>query len=242
MTDTTTVDEEHGAGTGADVPPDEHIAITEQIGTGEHQPVKDRLLLPLLVPLLSAIAVGTLAVNISRIFLAGSSEAALLSAIFITVAILGGASLLAAAPRMRTSSLAMVTGLVVVIIVSGGLLTLGPSLGHGEEGESEGYVEPEGAPVANIAVEALTTIKFDAANYDTAAGVVEVSLTGAAGHTLAFRDPELSVGGFELGPTPDTPPLSAKFPLTAGETYEIYCTITGHAPQGMVATITVAGA
>ena len=37
--------------------------------------MKDRLLLPLLVPALSALAVGLFAVNISRVFLAGNSEA-----------------------------------------------------------------------------------------------------------------------------------------------------------------------
>ncbi len=55
MTDTTTLDDEQPAepepGTGPDVPADEHLAISDSIGTGEHSPVKDRLLLPLLVPL-----------------------------------------------------------------------------------------------------------------------------------------------------------------------------------------------
>ena len=45
----------------------------------------------------------------------------------------------------------MITGLIVVIVVSAGLLTLGPSLGH-EEGEGAGYVEPAGPPVASLDV------------------------------------------------------------------------------------------
>jgi hypothetical protein len=247
MTDTTTVDEpadgqanetvDAAAGTGPDVPADEHIAISGQIGSGEHKPVKDRLLLPLLVPVLSAAAVGLLAVNISRVFLAGNEDAALISATVITLAILGGASLLAAAPRMRTSSLAMVLGLVVVIIVSGGLLTLGPSINTGEGGGG-GYIEPTAAAVGEVDVQAISVpLSFNAKNYDAPAGIVDMKLGGDTGHTLAFRETIFS--GFELGPTP-TPPLDGKVELKAGTTYNVYCTIPGHAAAGMEATITVA--
>jgi plastocyanin len=243
MTDTTTTTadtdgEEAPAGTGPDVPADDHLAISDSIGTGAHKPVKDRLVLPLLVPILSAVAVGMLAVNISRVFLAGSSEAALIAAIVITLAILGGASLLAAAPRMHTSSLAVITGLIVVIIVSGGLLTLGPSLGHDGEGGG-GYVEPTGPAVATLDVEAISTpLSFNEKDYTVPAGIVEVKLGGDDGHTLAFREPEFS--GFLLGPTPN-PPLEGKVELEPGD-YRIYCTIPGHAAAGMEATVTVGGA
>ena len=180
-----------------------------------------------------------LAVNISRIFLAGSSEAALISAIVITLAILGGASLIAAAERLRTSSLAMITGLIVVIVVSGGLLTLGPSLGH--EGGETGYVEPTGPAVATFAAEADSNLAFngekDGSFTIAPAGIIEIELSGADGHNFAFREPEFS--GFLLGPTP-TPPLKGKVELKAGE-YEFYCTVTGHAAAGMQGTLTVSG-
>jgi len=244
MTDTTTVDEPPGqgseeaaAGTGPDVPADEHIAISDSIGTGVHKAVKDRLILPLLVPVLSAAAVGMLAVNISRVFLSGNSEAALLSAIVITLSILGGASLISAAPRMRTSSLAMVTGLVFVIIVSAGLLTLGPSLGH-EEGEGGGYVEPTGPAAATFAVTADANLAFNGqknGEFTTPPGINEIALSGAPNHTFAFREPEFS--GFLLGPTPN-PPLKGKVELEAGTAYEFYCTIPGHAAAGMQGTLT----
>jgi hypothetical protein len=244
MTDTTTVEEPPGdapeeaeAGTGPDVPADEHIAISETIGTGQHKPFKDRLLLPLLVPVLSAAAVGLLAVNISRVFLSGNSEAALIAAIVITLGILGGASLISAAPRMRTSSLAMITGLVVVIIVSAGLLTLGPSLGH-EEGGEGGYQEPAGPAVATFAAEADASLAFNGqknGEFSTQAGIIEVALTGAPNHTFAFREPQFA--GFELGPTPN-PPLEGKVELEAGTAYEFYCTIPGHAAAGMQGTLT----
>jgi len=221
-------------GTGPDVPADQPIAISETVGTGAHKPVKDRFLLPLLVPVLSAIAVGVLAVNISRVFLAGSSEAALFVAIFVTLSILGGASLLAAAPHMRTSSLAMVTGLIIVIVMGAGLLTLGPSLGHGEAVAS--CTAPSGAAVGNLDVQALPTIKFNATNFDVPAGIVDVKYSGAPGHTLAFQQPNVLC--VNLG-TPG-PPSEEKVLLKAGQTYTIYCTVPGHEAAGMKATVTVA--
>jgi plastocyanin len=217
------------------VPADEPIAISATVGTAEHKPIKDRLLLPLLVPVLSAIAVGVLAVNISRVFLAGDSQAALFVAIFVTLAILGGASLLAAAPHMRTSSLAMVVGLVVVVITGAGMLTLGPSLGHEEGGGCEA---PAGPAVGQLDVEALASIKFNATNYDVPAGIVDVRYFGASGHTLAFREPGVLCVELKLPPPPD----QEKVTLEAGKTYDIYCTIPGHAAAGMEATVTVAAA
>jgi hypothetical protein len=244
MTDATTLDDEQPAepeaGTGPDVPADQHIAISDRIGSGAHSRVKDRLLLPLLVPVLSAIAVGMLAVNISRVFLAGSSEAALIIAIVVTLSILGGASLIAAAPRMRTASLAVITGLIVVIVVSGGLLTLGPSLGH-EGGAESGYVEPTGPAVATFRVEANSNLAFNGEKNGSftisPAGIIEIDLFGAPGHTFAFREPEFA--GFLLGPTPN-PPLKGKVELAPGE-YQFYCTIPGHAAAGMQGTLTVSG-
>jgi len=244
MTDTTTVDEpgpepEPEAGTGPDVPHDEHLAISEGVGTGPHEPVKDRFLLPLLVPILSAIAVGMLAVNISRVFLAGSSDTvSLITAVIITVAILGGASLLAAAPHMKTSSLAMVTGLVVVIVISGGLLTLGPSLGHEEAAPA--CTEPTGAAASTVSVTAgpgttFNGVKFDS-NYSASPGVAEIDYGGDAGHTLMFR--ESNVLCKEL--VSSGSPTKGKVLLKAGQTYNIFCTIPGHATAGMEATITVA--
>ena len=238
MTDTTTADGPDAPGTGPDVAADEPIALSAQVGTGEHKAIKDRLLLPLLVPILSAIAAGTLAVNVSRVFLAGSSEAALLVAVVLVLSILGGASLLAAAPRMKTSSLAVITTLIVVVIMSGGLLTLGPSLGHGEGGPS--CVTPTGAAASTVAVAAgpgtsFNGVKFDG-NYSAAPGVVEIDYGGETGHTLAFREPNVLCKVLQSTGSP----TSGKALLKAGETYNIFCTIPGHAASGMEATITVA--
>ena len=123
-------------------------------GTAADTPFKLRVLLPLVVPLLSIAIVAVLVLDISRVFLAGDKDAALVMSIVITLAILIGASLVAAAPRLRTSSLAMILGGVLVVVSLAGLLSLGPSLDTGDA-EAAGYVEPTGKAVGTVDVEAL---------------------------------------------------------------------------------------
>ena len=138
-------------------------------GTAEDSPLKTRVLLPLLVPLLSIVIVAVLVLNISRVFLAGDKDAALATGIVITLAILIGASLIAAAPHLRTSSLAMILGGVLVVVSLSGLLTLGPSL-NDSEGGAAGYVEPTGKAVGAVDVEALQSIKFNATEFTAPVG------------------------------------------------------------------------
>jgi plastocyanin len=129
----------------------------------------------------------------------------------------------------------MVMGFVLVIVVSAGLLSLGPSLDTGEEAGGGPLAQPTGAAASTIPVEALANIKFDSTEYTAKPGIVEIDLTGAAGHTLQFRT--LDYKGFPLSTSGG--PNKGKVTLKAGD-YAVYCTIDGHAAQGMVATITVA--
>lgn len=199
-------------------------------------PLKDRLLLPFLLPWLCIVAVALYALNISRIFLAGDSTSALIIGSLITVTILAGAATISAIPRLRTSSLAMVMGFVLVIIVSGGLLTLGPSL-NDSEGTAVGYVKPKGPPTSTVAVTAGPSTSFNGVkftgNYTAKAGVIAINYTGVTGHTLVFTDPKLA--GFELR-TAGTE--KGNVDLKPGK-YVFYCNVTGHRAQGMQATLTV---
>ena len=67
-------------------------------GLAPEGPLKDRLLLPFLLPWLCIAAVALYALNISRIFLAGDSTAALVIGTIITVAILAAPP---SSPRAR---------------------------------------------------------------------------------------------------------------------------------------------
>jgi hypothetical protein len=178
---------------------------------GDVDPVSDRLLIPLLLPLLCVVAVALYTLNVSRVFLAGDSTSALVVATLMTVSILVGAGIVSAIPRLRTSSIAMFMGLVLVIVVSAGLLALGPSL-EGGDSASGPRPQPSGAAVATVTVESLVDTAFDAGNYDAPAGVVEFHLTGATGHTMQFR--ELAYEGFPL--STDGGPTTGKVRLTPG--------------------------
>lgn len=233
MTDTTTLDE-----SSEELP---ELVESEALGSGGtagESPLKTRLLLPFLVPLVSIAIVALLVLNISRVFLAGDKDAALITGIFITLGILVGASLIAAAPRLRTSSLAMILIGVLFVVSMAGLVSLGPSLNEGE-GASAGYVKPTGKPVGTVSVKAGPGLTFDGVastgNYSAPAGVVQIDYGGDTGHTLAIQDPKFD--GFLLT-TDAGGPRTGKVDLTPGK-YTIYCTVPGHEAAGMKATITV---
>jgi plastocyanin len=203
--------------------------------TAEQTPLKSRLLLPVLLPLLSLAVVAVLVLDISRVFLAGDEDAALVMGIGLTVAILLGATLIAAAPRMRSATLAMILGAVFLVVSGAGLFSLGPSLDDGSA--ATGYRVPHGPAKAtvNVAVASGSTLAFDAKSYAVPAGIVRIDYSGTTGHTLAIRDPRFD--GFELK-TGASGPSSGKVKLAPGK-YTLYCTVTGHASAGMTATLTV---
>lgn len=194
---------------------------------------KTRAILPLALPFLAVIATMVWVVNLSRAFLAGGKEGALIIVLIVTVAIMVGAALVSAARRMRQSSHLLVTSALVVLIIAAGFISLGPSEGHGETASS-GYQQPTGPAVATIEVDALGSNRFQADAFTTQAGINEIQYIAQGGtHTLAFTDPKFA--GFLLEVPPDD---SGKVDLAAGE-YIIYCTIPGHRASGMEATITV---
>ena len=77
-------------------------------------------------------------------------------------------------PRLRTSSLAMIMALVLVIVVSAGLLSLGPSLDDGEGGARPATSQPTGPPTSTVDGRRRSpSITFNAdANYTAPAGIV----------------------------------------------------------------------
>jgi len=235
MTDTTTLEETPDS--ESDLP---ELVPSESLGSdapAEDTPLKTRVLLPFLVPLLSIAIVAVLVLNISRLFLAGDEDAALVMGIIITLAILGGASLIAAAPRLKTSSLALVLCGLFILVSLAGLISLGPSFDDGEGGAAAGYVQPTGPAKGTVSVQAEPSIKFNATEFTAPAGIVQINYGGATGHTLAIQDPKFD--GFLLT-TDAGGPKSGKVELTPGK-YTIYCTVQGHEAQGMKATLTASG-
>jgi plastocyanin len=200
--------------------------------TAEPAPLQQRMVLPIVLPLLSVAVAAVLVLDISRVFLAGDEDAALVMGIALTVAIMLGATLIAAAPRLRSSTVAMILAGVFLVVSGAGLVSLGPSLDHGSGAATPRPIS--GPVVATLRVQANANLTFDARSYTAKPGVVQFDYSGASGHTLAIQDPRFD--GFEL--RTGTGPSSGKVDLPPG-TYTLYCTIPGHAPAGMTAKLTV---
>ena len=80
----------------------------------------------------------------------------------------------------------MILGGVFLVISGAGLVSLGPSIDEGTAA-----TRPLGPAQATVGVVAESSITFDAKEYTAPAGVVRFDYTGAPGHTLAIRDPQL---------------------------------------------------
>jgi plastocyanin len=191
-----------------------------------------RGILPLALPILSALAVAVWVFNLSRAFLAGGTTGALVIVLIVTVTIMAGAAYMSYADRMHTATKILLVGGFAAIIMTSGLISLGPSEEH--EAAAGGFQEPKGPAVATLEVDALPSLKFQATKFTTQAGVNLVKYIDKGGtHTLVFEE----IKGFILKVPPDD---EGKVDLKAG-TYTIYCTIPGHRAAGMEATVDVTG-
>jgi plastocyanin len=193
--------------------------------------VRDRLLLPLLLPLGAMVAVFLFVVNISRVFLASGSDLSVVVGTIVTVGILAGGAAISASPRLRSSTLVLMLAGLMIIVMSAGLLTLGPS--EPEETATAGFKEPAGPPVATLEVDALPSLSFQAKEFTVPAGINQINYVDRGGtHTLLFDEPEFS--GFQLAVPQGK--KSGKVDLKPGN-YTIYCNIPGHRAAGMEATV-----
>lgn len=198
----------------------------------ERREIKHRMLLALVIPVVVILGVIFYVINFSRVLLAGVGSPAVVVAGIVTVVILGGASLVAARPRLRTSSLVLITAFSLLVVLGGGSIVLG----HSEEKKAAaGPAAPTGPAVATLSVDALPTLSFQSKQFTIPSGIINVIYVDKGGtHTLVWDDPKLSY--FELkvpgGPT------EGKVDVQPGS-YTIYCSIPGHREAGMFATVTV---
>jgi plastocyanin len=216
----------------APAPEEEHAPAALEAGPEAPDPVRDRLLLPLLLPLGAMIAVFLFVVNISRVFLASGTDLSVVIGTIVTLAILLGGAAISASPRLRSSTLVLMLAGVMIIVMSAGLLSLGPSEPEATAGGG-GFKEPAGPPVATLEVDALPSLSFQAKDFTVPAGIVQINYIDRGGtHTLVFQQPEFS--GFQLAVPQGK--KTGKVELKPGS-YTIYCTIPGHRAAGMEATV-----
>jgi len=217
-----------------------HASVLEPSEDPRKEALRTRLLLPLLLPIVSALAIAFYAINLSRALLSGGHTSALITASVLTLVVLFGAAWISSQPNLSTGALAVAVCVLLFVVGAAGLTTIGAAQpdSSGEEAAA-GYVEPKGPAVATIEIDALPTLKFNQTDFPTSAGINEINYVDKGGtHTLVFEDPAFR--GFKLAVN-GTGNDSGKVELEPG-TYVVYCDIPGHRAAGMEATITVGNA
>ena len=216
---------------------------------------RDRLALPITIPIVGAVLVALLGISFSRIFLAGGmpeegaegAEAAVehaskssnpvLWASLVTLVVLIGAALISTARSMRPLSFKLIlAGTLLVVIVTGAII-----FGSGEEleaGPVAGVPTEEQLAAADpanvIEVDALGSLTFQQTQFNLKPGVAKIRYIGKGGsHQLKFAG---KFDWFNLAVNEGTEADSEVY-LDSGE-YVIYCPISGH--EAMKATLTVA--
>jgi plastocyanin len=231
----------------ADAPPDETTAeATPPEAPPEARPSlepapdpirearRTRLILPILLPIGAAVAMAVFVLNLSRVFLAAGDTGAIILGASMIIVILGGATIVSAAPRMRTSSLALILIGLFFVLASAGMVAAPRTAPHpAAAGGGNGLVNPKGPAVATLQIQAFPALHFQATQFTVKAGIVDIQYVSEGGnHTLAFDDPKyasfllMAPGG----------PTSAKVLLKPGS-YVVFCTVPGHRQAGMQATI-----
>ena len=214
-------------------------ALLEPDEDPKAEALRTRLLLPLLLPVISALAIAFYASNRSRALLAGGSTGGLIVISVLTLIVLGGAAWISSQPELSTGALAVTLVVLLGIVGAAGLTTIGHAEPEGGGEAAPGYEPPKGPVVASFEVDALPTLKFQATDFPTTAGINEITYVGKGGtHTLVFDEPEFR--GFELAVNGEEID-SGKIEFQPG-VYTMYCSVPGHRAAGMEATVTVGDA
>src|SRR3954447_12829622 len=137
MTDEERPDEERVEEETGVAPADESNAgiVSPDPAVAAH-PYRERFIVPFVFPFLIVIGVVFFVINISRLFLSTKGTGSVIIAAVITCLILFGAAAMAAAPKMRTSSLTLIVSGSLVVILGAGWLTVG----HAEQEKEQEVV------------------------------------------------------------------------------------------------------
>jgi plastocyanin len=201
------------------------------------RPYVERYLVPLVLPVVVVVGLVMYVVNVSRIFLSSHGSTPVILGTLITLAILIGAALLSASPRMRTTSLTLISGGFVFTILLGGWLSLGTAEPEGEAGTT---LPPEGAASGALEFVSNNNLQFVPSEAQSSTGIIQVTLNNEGGeHTLHFEDGNTLFETVGVQAAGDS--ASARAFFGEAGAYDFYCTIPGHREAGMEGVVTVDG-
>ena len=224
------------------VAPEAHApaVAAEPVGFWQ-RPHVERYLVPLVLPILVVLGLVIYVLNLSRVFLSAHGHISVAIGSVITVVILLGATALSNASRLRSSSIALMTTIFLLVIFTSGWLVLGHSQEKG--GQSAPLVATGPAPAGKLAITAAPggQFKFAPSALNATTGIYSITLTdGAVGqHTLDFDDPTTLWVGVEVNNQGDK--VTSRIFFGAPGDYTYFCAIPGHRAAGMQGTIHVTG-
>jgi plastocyanin len=208
------------------------VDAVEPVAPAARVTFRSKFLRPLLVPLAVAATMIFYILNVSRVFLAVGGSIAVTYAAIITIAILAGSSALAAAPKVRSSSLTLIVAGCFLLLLIGGLISIGAASPKTASG-----------PVQCAPIKQKVTIEagFGGVNRyaPTAptvnAGCIQITLDIVNNsHTFQFDD-ATAANAFEQLTAAQK---SWSGVLPPGK-YAFHCTVDSHAASGMIGTLTV---
>jgi plastocyanin len=203
---------------------------------------RQRVFLPILMPVAVTAAFIAFAFALSRVLLAVPEAASTTIALGLAAYILGVAAIIAAKPRITSRALAVGVTIGVVAILGSGMLAAAAGMreieGHGAEevagaggeapGEQEGAGDSTGGQ--DVPGEGLTWVAIDINFSDAPA-------TAPAGEqTIVLDNQGVSVHNVTFEEAGDTPVVEAQggateegsFTFEAGATYTYFCSVPGH--------------
>lgn len=212
---------------------------------------RERVLLPITLPVVALAAIIGVAFSLSRVLLAVEEMVAVLIALAIAGYVLLLAFMLERRPRISSRALAVGMTLGLLAIGTSGVVAAmaGPRpIEHGEEAAADDGAEEEGAPAEDGAA--------------AAEEVPEGAVVFAAGQELAYTEAptEMPAGESEIALVLEGLPHNVVFegvnndePVVEGDSagvftgtvtldpgdYTYYCSIPGHRAGGMEGTVTV---
>jgi plastocyanin len=210
---------------------DAPVAVAHPTAPAERITFRSKFLMPLLVPLGVAATIVFYILNVSRVFLAVGGSIAVTYAAVITVLILVGGSAIAAAPKVRSSSITLGVGGLFLLLLMGGLISIGAASPTTASGPVQ--CTPVTSTVSVVAG-AGNSLRYTPSALKAKAGCIDLKVTFDGTHTLQFDDPAAA----NVFPLLDTNLKVWAGKLPAG-TYKFHCTIQGHETAGMVGTLTV---
>lgn len=201
--------------------------------------LRDRVLIPLAIPLAAAVVIVIIVLNFSRILLAveerGSETVATAIAIIVASSVLFGAAWFSARGEERSGrNISALVGAGLVLVMAG---IVGAEAIEEERREAAAEAAEEDLGPADLSVTAGPGFKFDEPQATTGPGKVVVEYVNAdtQAHTFVID----GVPGFKLEVGSKGQTDKGEADLKPG-TFAYFCDIPGHRQGGMEGTLTVA--